>query len=256
MGFEHERIHFETSSVLMRELPVHLLRQPSQFPNTFPTKSDPSLVPQCGADYPENRFIHVAAKTVTLGKHLDFPSYGWDNEYGSLQSRVRPFRASKCKITNGEFYEFVTAGSYRNEALWSSEGWKWRQFRNVKWPTFWAACGPQGANQFKLRTMFEMIDMQWDWPVIVNYYEAEAFCKWKSGVDGLSEGGPKYRVLTEAEHNVMRGNMGDSYDPVMVHDGSALVKVGEVNANLGYGSENSVLQYRANEMGKMLVILE
>jgi hypothetical protein len=30
MGFEHERIHVETSSVLMRELPVQCVRQPQQ----------------------------------------------------------------------------------------------------------------------------------------------------------------------------------------------------------------------------------
>jgi hypothetical protein len=30
MGFEHERIHLETSSVLMRELPAHLVTRPAQ----------------------------------------------------------------------------------------------------------------------------------------------------------------------------------------------------------------------------------
>jgi hypothetical protein len=30
MGFEHERIHIETSSVLVRELPLRLVRSPSQ----------------------------------------------------------------------------------------------------------------------------------------------------------------------------------------------------------------------------------
>ena len=38
--------------------------------------------------------------------------------------------------------------------------------------------------------------MPWDWPVDVNYLEAKAFCKWK---------GPEYRLLTEAEHNRIRG---------------------------------------------------
>ena len=32
MGCEHERIHFETSSVLMRELPASLLSPPPQWP--------------------------------------------------------------------------------------------------------------------------------------------------------------------------------------------------------------------------------
>jgi formylglycine-generating enzyme required for sulfatase activity len=100
--------------------------------------------------------------------------------------------------------------------------------------------------------MFEMVDMQWDWPAIVNFYEAEAYCNWKSGEDGLPDGGPKYRLLTEAEHHVLRGNLGDSYDPVMAYDGISLVKAGNINANFGYGSESPVLELPANEMGKFL----
>eukprot|EP00669_Euglena_mutabilis_P014659 TRINITY_DN9826_c0_g1_i1.p2 TRINITY_DN9826_c0_g1~~TRINITY_DN9826_c0_g1_i1.p2 ORF type:complete len:108 (+),score=31.45 TRINITY_DN9826_c0_g1_i1:22-324(+) len=43
MAFEHERIHLETSSVLMRELPVSLLRRPERWPSTHPSalKDDP-----------------------------------------------------------------------------------------------------------------------------------------------------------------------------------------------------------------------
>jgi DNA repair protein RadC len=32
LGFEHERIHLETSSVLIRELPLKLVRQPEAWP--------------------------------------------------------------------------------------------------------------------------------------------------------------------------------------------------------------------------------
>jgi len=31
----------------------------------------------------ENKFVRVEKGVVTLGKPQDFPSYGWDNEYGS-----------------------------------------------------------------------------------------------------------------------------------------------------------------------------
>ena len=43
--------------------------------------------------------------------------------------------------------------------------------------------------------MFDITDMPWDWPVEVNHHEAKAFCSWK---------GPNYRLLCEAEHNVIR----------------------------------------------------
>lgn len=48
----------------------------------------------------------------------------------------------------------------------------------------------------RYRAMFDVLDMPWAWPVDVNYHEARAFCQWK---------GPEYRLLVEAEHNVVRG---------------------------------------------------
>ena len=47
----------------------------------------------------------------------------------------------------------------------------------------------------RYRTVCEEIAMPWDWPVVVNYHEAKAFCKWK---------GNDYRLPTEAEQWAMR----------------------------------------------------
>jgi hypothetical protein len=48
---------------------------------------------------------------------------------------------------------------------------------------------------FKLRTVYEVIDLPMDWPVEINYHEAKAFCRWK---------GDLYRLPTEAEFALMR----------------------------------------------------
>ena len=50
---------------------------------------------------------------------------------------------------------------------------------------------------FRSRAMFDIVDMPWAWPVDTNYHEARAYCLWK---------GPKFRLLVEAEHNVIRGS--------------------------------------------------
>jgi formylglycine-generating enzyme required for sulfatase activity len=63
---------------------------------------------------------------------------------------VRPFRASQYLVSNGEFYQFVKAGGYREQRYWTEEGWQWRKFRNVKWLTFWVAYGPAGLQKYKL----------------------------------------------------------------------------------------------------------
>lgn len=57
--------------------------------------------------------------------------------YRLLPLQVAPFRASKYKVTNGEFAAFVRDGGYSNKKWWSEAGWSWRTYRNVKWPTFW-----------------------------------------------------------------------------------------------------------------------
>ena len=71
MGIEHERIHLETSSVLIRQLP---LEQVVQLPFW-------DICPH-GGEPPENRLLPVPAGVVTLGKAKGDPLYGWDNEYG------------------------------------------------------------------------------------------------------------------------------------------------------------------------------
>ena len=244
MGFEHERIHLETSSVLFRELPVHLLRRPEQWPPYHPTAAKPSThPPQRGIDYPDNLMVVVPAGDLTLGKPPNWPSYGWDNEYGQRILPVRPFRASRYLVSNGEFYEFVQASGYREQRYWSEAGWQWRKFRNVKWPTFWVSHGPAGLQQYKLRTCFEIIDMPWSWPVDVNYHEAKAYCAWRTEQDGSEM---PYRLLTEAEHNRIRDkscfdqSAGIARDAVMTTSGHDMATTKGMNLNLAYGAQTPV----------------
>ena len=220
MGFEHERIHLETSSVLMRELPVECLHKPKEWP---------ALGARSGAPAPENKMLAQPAGQVRLGKPHDFPTFGWDNEYGEETRSVRPFSASANLITNGEFHEFVKAGSYAQEKYWSRDGWGWRQFRNIKLPSFWVQDGPAGSHLYKLRTIFEVVEMQWDWPVCVNFHEAKAYCAWRTERDASAM---PYRLLTEAEHNAIRDGIPHAY-----------------NLDLSCGSERPVNAAPANAKG-------
>lgn len=174
MGFEHERIHFETSSVLFRETPVHLMQTPPHWPAMHPSarQNTPTTRPVEGVDYPANRMIPVAptkqSHVVELGKPPDFPSFGWDNEYGSRTVDVPPFHAAAHMTSNGEYWQFVADGGYRTREYWCDDGWAWRAHRNRKWPFFWQAVGPAGSHEFKLRTIFENVSMPWSWPVDVS----------------------------------------------------------------------------------------
>lgn len=78
MGFEHERIHFETSTVLIRQYPIDMVQRP-KFWHYGPFKLGKHDDVLLG-----NPMIKVKEAEVHLGKSFDFPSYGWDNEYGQV----------------------------------------------------------------------------------------------------------------------------------------------------------------------------
>lgn len=222
MGFEHERIHLETSSVLIKQLPVSSVRRPGRW------QYGPSFA-RTPAEAPENTLLDLPAKQVVLGKPQDFPSYGWDNEYGSRKVAVPAFKAASFLVTNAEFLPFVMAGGYTQKKYWVSpagddEGWRWVTFRNATHPSWWVATkampqfiggkpglpyqkddGTEAAGdgaQFRLRVMFDIVDMPWDWPVEVNYLEARAFLNWKEECAC----GVKFRMPTEAEYHVLRAD--------------------------------------------------
>lgn len=263
MGFEHERIHLETSSVLFREMPIHLVQTPKNWSPLHPSayRSNPSSSPVEGEHYPLNRMVAVGDdNSVDLGKPPSFPSFGWDNEYGERTMKVPPFQASEHMVTNGEFWNFVAEGGYRDEKYWCDDGWAWRTHRNMKWPFFWVPDGPQGSHQFVLRSIFKEIPMQWDWPVDVNYYESRAFCRWKDEqeADSSSSSTRTYRLLTEAEHHVIRheehsldaARNSVSADPVMVRPGENFAR-GETgsNLNLAFSSQNPVNSFQPSHTG-------
>lgn len=180
MGIEHERIHLETSSVLIRQLPIDKVQPQADWPHC----------PDAG-DAPENELVDVAGGRVQLGKDRQHPLYGWDNEYGSHEVAVDAFKASRYQVSNGEFLAFVEDGGYDNESLWTDEGWRWRTFKRAAHPLFWVPSGDAG---YRYRTMLEEIDMPWNWPVDVNYLEAKAFCNWLG-----TRIGKDLRLPTEAE---------------------------------------------------------
>lgn len=166
MGIEHERIHLETSSVLIRQLPLSFVQPHALFP----------VCPERG-EAPGNIVFEVPAGKVMIDHQDPAETYGWDNEYGQHQADIADFKASAFLVSNGEYCAFVEAGGYENPAFWSEEGNRWRQFTPDKHPTFWVQLAD---GEWGLRCMTEEIPMPWDWPVEVNALEADAFCRWKA----------------------------------------------------------------------------
>jgi 5-histidylcysteine sulfoxide synthase/putative 4-mercaptohistidine N1-methyltranferase len=187
MGCEHESIHIETSSVIMRMLDLKYLSPTPEWQSCQITGSGP-----------ENELLAVPGQTALLGKPADSDSYGWDNEYGALTVEVDDFSASKYLVSNQEFMGFIEAGGYHNKAYWTDEGQAWLAFSQAQMPCFWLQ--KEGSeSQYWQRNLLEAVPLPLNWPAEVNYLEAKAFCNWKN-----QQSDDVVRLPTEAEWQVMR----------------------------------------------------
>lgn len=194
MGLEHDRIHFETSSVLIRQVDVSLLSRPKEW------KYAPTL-----GSAPENEWIEVQGGSLDLGKPESSEIYGWDNEYGSLTVAVEPFKATKNLISNVEFLAFVQAGGYENRIFWTKEGWEWKTRTNTTHPKFWLT----NNSDFGYRAMFDEMPMPMDWPAEVNAHETAAYIHWL---------GNDTRLMTEAEFlMIARAETSENDDPAFLN---------------------------------------
>ena len=194
MGIEHERIHLETSAVLVRELPLDRVK---------PHKIWSNICTETGVA-PMNELIEVPGGKVAYGKDKSNPLYGWDNEFGHAEAVIETFKASKYLVSNTEFLEFVKDNGYQTRSNWDDEGWHWVQYARAEHPVYWT----QDGNGYKYRSMLEEIDMPWNWPADLNYLEAKAFCNWKS-----AKTGKHIRMPTEAEWYHMRAQTTDTDQP-------------------------------------------
>ncbi len=202
MGIEHENIHIETSSVLLRELGIEFLIEDE----LFEYNNEVSKV------YPTNELVTVEGGEVLIQKDRNNPIYyGWDNEFSFHKAQIKPFKASKYLVSNGEFLEFVNAGGYSKLHYFSKDGLKWLDFTQSKLPTFWVE--KEGA--YYLREINREVLLPLNYPVDINVYEAEAFCAYKSEQLGVEVRLPSedeyYRLNDYVKAQSSESNIGLKY---------------------------------------------
>lgn len=109
----------------------------------------------------------------------------FDNEKWAHGVELAPFQIAQTPVTNLEFAVFVAEGGYRFRDFWSPAGWAWREAVQAERPVYWI----EEAGQYAWRRYDQVDALAADAPMMfVNYYEAEAWCRWA-----------KRRLPTEAE---------------------------------------------------------
>ena len=130
--------------------------------------------------------INAAGDSFTMGDGTYGP--------GALQSFSYDYGISKYEITNSQFAQFIDDGGYSTPEYWTTNGWSYREAGAWAEPGSWSDSDFNGANQ----------------PVVgVSWYEAVAFCNWRSAKGGLTPaynsaghatlGASGYRLPTEVE---------------------------------------------------------
>ena len=158
----HEDMHDEAFSYT---------RQTQGYPPPPFVEDVPVAIDDAGS-YPGD--VEVPGGIHMLGSSPKAP-YFMDNEKWGQGYEVKPFSISKAPVTNAEFAAFVDAGGYQREELWTNAGWQWRNHAGAEHPVYWQNI--DGDWQAKYFDKFEALRQHA--PVVhVNWYEAQAWCKW------------------------------------------------------------------------------
>jgi ergothioneine biosynthesis protein EgtB len=166
LGLNHEQQHQE---LLLTDI-KHLFSCSPLLPAYANTKT-PRETPGPLRSSPSLDFCKFDGGLVEIGHSGD--GFSFDNELPRHRTYTQAFKLANRAVTNGEYLEFVRAGSYDDPLLWLSDGWSTVKSEGWKRPIYWK---PSLEEEFTLTGSRELNPASA--VCHLSYYEADAFARW------------------------------------------------------------------------------
>ncbi|MBW3537475.1 MAG: ergothioneine biosynthesis protein EgtB [Actinobacteria bacterium] len=116
----------------------------------------------------------VPAATFVMGTDTD--PWALDNERPAHSVHLDDYFIDARPVDNEAWMEFMEAGGYEENSLWSPDGWAWKSQEQISAPLFWER---DGGGVWKRRHLGRATELRPNDAVQnVGWYEAEAFARW------------------------------------------------------------------------------
>ncbi|GAB4100842.1 ergothioneine biosynthesis protein EgtB [Sinomonas halotolerans] len=179
MILQHEQQHSETM------LATHQLRSGPPLLTAAPLAAAPlaaasrDITAEAGRPTTTGRPAALAAEVLVPGGAFAMGTsvepWALDNERPAHAVETAPFWIDTVPVTNAAFAQFLEAGGYDDERLWTPQGWAHRQEAGLEAPKYWKRDGGGW-----IRRRFGVVEpVPADEPVQhVCWYEADAYARW------------------------------------------------------------------------------
>jgi iron(II)-dependent oxidoreductase len=100
--------------------------------------------------------------------------WAYDNERPAHEVSLPAYFIDRAPVSNRDYLTFVDEGGYHDRALWTEEGWAWRE-EEAEAPLYWQ----RGDGRWQ-RRRFDLVEpVPPQEPVQhVSWYEADAYARW------------------------------------------------------------------------------
>lgn len=137
--------------------------------------------------------LALVAQSFTLGQVGD--GFAFDNELAAHGVELAPCTIDRAPVTWAAYLPFVDAGGYDDEALWSPDGWAWRQRHSLGRPRYLI----QEDGVWQRACFGRWLALDRAQPAVnLSWHEARAWCRWAGR-----------RLPTEAEWECAAATAGD-----------------------------------------------